>query len=174
EALPLVGGEAGPLEPDPLAATIDGESLFDDPPPDDDRVWDDGPARSTGWGARVVAAAGSAALTAAALTWLGPAPAVRPGVVAAAAAAAALLLPRLAWLAAAGAIVTWLALGTADGGAGAPGLALLVGLAALPTALLLRGAAGAWWSTPALAPVLGAAGIAGAWPAVAGQAARPW
>src|SRR5439155_20133594 len=102
EALPLVGGEAGPLEPDPLAATIDGESLFDDPPPDDDRVWDDGPARSTGWGARVVAAAGSAALTAAALTWLGPAPVVRPGVVAAAAAAAALLLPRLAWLAAAG------------------------------------------------------------------------
>jgi hypothetical protein len=40
--------------------------------------------------------------------------------------------------------------------------------------MLLRGAAGAWWSTPALAPLRGAAGVAGAFPAVAGQAPRPW
>jgi hypothetical protein len=137
-------------------------------------AWDDDSRQRGGWGGRIAAAAGTAALAAAAGTWLGPTPPVRPAVAAAAAGAAALLLPRLSWLAVAGAVVAWLGLAPADGGAGAPGLALLVGVAALPVAMLLRGAPGAWWSTPALAPVLGVAGIAGAWPAVAGQAPRPW
>ena len=35
-------------------------------------------------------------------------------------------------------------------------------------------AAGPLWSAPAIAPVLGLAGLRGAWPALAGQAARPW
>ena len=33
---------------------------------------------------------------------------------------------------------------------------------------------GPLWSAPAIAPVLGLAGLSGAWPALAGQAARPW
>jgi hypothetical protein len=62
---------------------------------------------------------------------------------------------RLAWLA-----------------APAPGFALLVALAAAPVPLLLprRGAA---WSLAAAAPALGLLGLAGAWPAFAGQA-RGW
>jgi eukaryotic-like serine/threonine-protein kinase len=43
----------------------------------------------------------------------------------------------------------------------------------VPTALVLR-RAGPLWSAPAGAPLLGAAGLAAAWPALAGQAARPW
>jgi eukaryotic-like serine/threonine-protein kinase len=65
------------------------------------------------------------------------------------------------------ALATWLA------GAQRGGLAAVLVAAALPTALLLR-RGGALWSTPALAPVLGIAGLAGVWPALAGQAARPW
>jgi eukaryotic-like serine/threonine-protein kinase len=53
------------------------------------------------------------------------------------------------------------------------GVAALLAAAALPTALLMR-RGGGLWSAPALAPVLGLAGLAGAWPAFAGQVARPW
>jgi len=76
-----------------------------------------------------------------------------------------LLLPRLGWLAMIGTLVAWLAVT-------APGIALLVIVAAGPVPLLLprRGAA---WSLPAAAPLLGAVGLAGAWPAIAGQA-RSW
>ena len=76
-----------------------------------------------------------------------------------------LLLPRLGWLAMVGALLAWLAVT-------APGVALLVIVAAGPVPLVLarRGAA---WSLPAAAPLLGAAGLAGAWPAIAGQA-RTW
>jgi hypothetical protein len=57
--------------------------------------------------------------------------------------------------------------------AGLAGVAALVAVAAVPTVLLLRRAP-ALWSVPAASPVLGVAGLAGAWPALAGQAARPW
>src|SRR5918912_858825 len=67
----------------------------------------------------------------------------------------------------AGALAAWLA------AAQRPGVAVVVLAAAVPTAALLR-RGGALWSAPALAPVLGAASLAGAWPALAGQAARPW
>jgi hypothetical protein len=50
---------------------------------------------------------------------------------------------------------------------------VLVAAAGLPTAALLR-RAGTLWSAPALAPLLGAVALAGAWPALAGQAARAW
>lgn len=74
----------------------------------------------------------------------------------------ALLLPRPAWLAAAAALVAW------QSASGHPGLALLA-LAAMAPLLVLR-------RTPvqalgaALAPALGAIGLAGVFPAVAGQA----
>ena len=51
----------------------------------------------------------------------------------------------------------------------APGLALLAALALVPVPLLLA-ARGTAWSLPAAAPLLGLLGLAGAWPALAGQA----
>jgi hypothetical protein len=115
--------------------------------------------------ARVVAALSAAGLAAAALAGLTPGAgvALAPVTGAAAAGLAVLLLPRLGWAAMAALLVAW-----AGGAAGAA-----IALAALPTMLLLR-RAGALWSLPAGAPLLGLAGLAGAWPALAGQAARPW
>ncbi len=54
-----------------------------------------------------------------------------------------------------------------------PGAALVVATAILLPPLLLR-ADGAAWSLPAAAPLLGLAGLAGAYPALAGQAPRAW
>jgi serine/threonine protein kinase len=117
------------------------------------------------WPLRAATAVGAAGLGAAALAWLGPAPPVTPAAGSLAAFAAVLLLPRLGWLAMVVGLLAWLA-------TTAPGIALLVVVAAGPVPLLLprRGVA---WSLPAGAPLLGAAGLAGAWPAIAGQA-RTW
>jgi len=116
---------------------------------------------------RVIAALGAAALTASALHWLGPAPAVAPLAGAAGAAGLVLALPRAGWLMCAALLCIWLT------GAGAPGTAVVVGGAGLAVVVLLRGAPGSLWSLPVLAPLLGTLGIAGAWPALAGQARRP-
>jgi hypothetical protein len=114
--------------------------------------------------ARAGAAAAASALAAAALAWLGPEPPLQPVAGAGIAAFAVLLLPRLGWLLTAAGLLGWLAVA-------APGVALLLALALAPVpALLARH--GSAWSVPALAPLLGVAGLAGAWPAVAGQAAR--
>jgi hypothetical protein len=74
-------------------------------------------------------------------------------------------LPRTAWLGAAAALVLWQAV------AGHPGTALLVGAAAAPL-LALPARTGPGWLLAALAPGLGLAGLAGAYPAIAGQARR--
>jgi eukaryotic-like serine/threonine-protein kinase len=115
--------------------------------------------------ARVAAAVGAGALAAAALAWLTPAGGfdVAPAAGAAGAALAVLLAPRLGWIAMACALAAW---------AGGP-TALVVALAAVPTVVLLR-RAGTLWSVPAGAPLMGLAGLAGAWPALAAQATRPW
>lgn len=78
------------------------------------------------------------------------------------------LLPRLGWLATVVVLLSWLA-----GPAGAPGTALVVaaGVAAIPPLLPFGGRA---WSLPFAAPLLGAAMLAGAYPAVAGQARSIW
>jgi serine/threonine protein kinase len=117
------------------------------------------------WPLRAVAAGAAAGLAAAALSWLGPQPPVDPAAGSLAAAAVVLLLPRLGWLAMVVTLLAWLTVT-------ASGTALLVGIAAAPVPFLLprRGAA---WSLAALAPALGAIGLAGAWPALAGQA-RSW
>ncbi len=73
------------------------------------------------------------------------------------------LLPRLGWLAVAVGLIGWLA------SYGAPGVGLVVGVAALPV-LLLTPRRPAWWTVPAVAVALGMAGVAGAFPVVAGQA----
>jgi serine/threonine protein kinase len=75
----------------------------------------------------------------------------------------ALLLPRALWLAATIALVAWQSF------AGHPGLALLALAAMAPLLILRRTPAQALGA--ALAPALGAIGLAGVFPAVAGQAA---
>jgi serine/threonine protein kinase len=114
-------------------------------------------------GARGAGGLAGGALVGLALAGLGPAPSVDPVLAGATAALVIALLPRVGWLVAAAFVVTWLA------GAGQGGLALLVALAvaAIPFGLPRS----PWlWSLPALAPALGAIGLAGAFPALAGQA----
>ncbi len=117
------------------------------------------------WHLRAGAALGAAGLTAAALGWLGPEPPVSAAAGSLAAGATVLLLPRLGWLAMVATLLAWLAVT-------APGVALVVVIAAAPVPFLMprRGFA---WSLPAAAPALGVLGLAGAWPALAGQA-RTW
>ncbi len=81
------------------------------------------------------------------------------------AAPARLLVPRGVWIVCALALIVW------ELWRGRGGVALLVLAAALPLLLAPRRAAPVWLLA-ALAPVLGLAGLAGAYPAVAGQARR--
>ena len=75
-------------------------------------------------------------------------------------------LPRAAWLGSALALAAW------QLAAGRPGVALLA-LSAIVPALMLSGRrSGAGWLSCGLAPALGYIGLAGAFPALAGQAAR--
>jgi hypothetical protein len=117
-------------------------------------------------GGRVGAGVAAGALAAAG-TALAPVH-VPPGLVAAGVALAVILLPRLGWLAAAVAAVAWVAAPPAS----EPGTAVLVAAGLLACPLLLP-RAGRAWSLPALAPLLGVAGLAVAFCAVAGQV-RTW
>ena len=110
---------------------------------------------------RAAAAALAGGLVAAALVWVG-----QPVLPALAAVLAVALLPRIGWLAAAAGTIAVVAVDR-------PGAALLVGAAVLGVPLLLR-RRGTAWSLPALAPLLGLAGIAGAYPALAGRARGPF
>jgi hypothetical protein len=79
-------------------------------------------------------------------------------------------LPRAFWIGCAALLIGWQAF------AGRPGVALLI-FAALAPLLVLAGGPrssrlGLGWLTAALAPVLGLAGLAGAYPAIAGQMSR--
>jgi hypothetical protein len=122
------------------------------------------PAR-TGLAGRGLAAALVAGLVAAALGLGAPDPPVAPLSGALAAAVAALLLPRLTWVATATLLVGWLA-------GAAPDHAWVVAAAVAPVVPLLRWAPAAAWSAPAGGPLLGLVGVAGAFPALAGGAAR--
>jgi hypothetical protein len=114
-----------------------------------------------------LAAGGLAAL---AVSALGTASSVqpRPLLAGALAAAAVGLLPRIGWIAAAAVLIGWIA-----GEVGQTGTALLVacGVVASPLLLPLRGRA---WSLPFAAPLLGTIMLAGAYPALAGQARTLW
>jgi hypothetical protein len=146
-----VGDEAGTIAGSPLEPI--GESAV--------------PRAPTRPFARLAAGVAAGALTTAALAWLGPAAPFPPPAAGGVAALTVAVFPRVGWLALAAALAVWLADGQRAG------VAALVAAAAVPTALLLR-RGGALWSAPAVAPVLGIAGLAGAWPAFAGQVARPW
>jgi eukaryotic-like serine/threonine-protein kinase len=76
-----------------------------------------------------------------------------------------LTLPRLGWVVATLSVCVW------QIAAARPGLALLACCAVLPLLLLVR-RPGLQWLAAALAPLLGLAGLAGAFPALAGQPAR--
>ena len=109
------------------------------------------------------------ALTTLALTTLGSGPPpVRPLLAGALVAAVVGLLPRIGWIATAAVLLGWLA-----GDAGQPGTALVLACAVVapPLLLPLRGRA---WSVPFAAPLMGVALLAGAYPAVAGQARTLW
>jgi hypothetical protein len=114
------------------------------------------------------------ALAAAALAWLilarlGPEAPAPPAALAAGIAVAVLLLPRLGWLAGAAATLGWLA-APPDG---RPGAAVVLALAAVAAPVLLPNY-GRGWSLPAVAPLLGLGSLAGAFPALAGQARGIW
>ncbi len=118
---------------------------------------------------RAVAAAGTALLVGLATLLPGPHPPVGAGALVLVAAAAVALLPRLGWLAAAFAALGWLAASSPSRG----GLALVLA-AALLTCPLLRPRGGWTWSLPTLAPLLGLAGLSGAFPVLAGSLRGPW
>jgi eukaryotic-like serine/threonine-protein kinase len=112
---------------------------------------------------RALAAGGAGALAAAAAAAV-PDPALPPPAALFAAALLVAALPRAGWLAVAAAAVGALA-------GPRPGLAVLVAAAAAPVPLLAARDPTAW-SLPALASLLGPAGLAGAYPALAGRLRR--
>ena len=118
---------------------------------------------------RLAAALGAGALAWLALARVGPQPPAPPAALAAGLALLVFLLPRLGWLAGTAAMLGWLA-APPDG---RPGAATLLALAAVACPLLLPGD-GRAWSLPAAAPVLGLGSLAGAFPALAGQARGVW
>jgi hypothetical protein len=151
EALPEVGDEGGTIAPHPLERRRALPRL-----------------------GRLAAGVAAAALTAVALAAANDPPSWADGASSAAGALVSpltgavvvavlvALFPRAGWLVAAVAAVAALA----DPW---PSAAALVALAAIVPPLLLR-RRGLTWSVPAVAPVLGLAGLAGAHPAVAGRA----
>lgn len=125
---------------------------------------DPAPRRAPALPARIGAAALAGLLAGGALAWADPAGVPAPLLLALGAAALVLLLPRLGWLATATGVVGVVAVRE-------PGTAILLAAMLAPVPILLP-RAGTSWSVPVLAPLLGLAGLAGAYCAVAGQARR--
>jgi hypothetical protein len=147
EALPEVSDEGGTVAPHPL------EDAYELP----------------NWSARAAAAVGAGLLVAVALAGLLPhssLPAVGAGI---GTAILVGLVPSGGWILAATATLIAMTFGTEP----RVGAALIVLLAVVMPPLLIRGAA-TTWSAPALAPLLGIVGLAGAFPALAGTARSAW
>lgn len=125
-------------------------------------------ARLRAPGVRVAAGLGTGGLVAAGLATLAAPPPLAPAAGGLAAAALVALLPRAGWLAAAAALTAWAASVT-----GRAGVAVLLALALAAPPLLLR-RSGPAWSASALAPALALVFLAGAFPAIAGQAGSLW
>ena len=120
----------------------------------------------------VLPGAAAGALTALALQTLGDGPPpVKPLLAGALVAAVVGLLPRIGWIATAAVLLGWVAGDAIPGGGAGLALILACALVAPPLLLPLRGRA---WSVPFAAPLLGVALLAGAYPAVAGQARTLW
>jgi tRNA A-37 threonylcarbamoyl transferase component Bud32 len=120
----------------------------------------------------VLPGAAAGALVALALQTLGDGPPpTKPLLAGALAAAVVGLLPRIGWIATAAVLLGWVAGDAITGGGAGLALILACALVAPPLLLPLRGRA---WSVPFAAPVIGAALLAGAYPALAGQARTLW
>jgi eukaryotic-like serine/threonine-protein kinase len=122
------------------------------------------------WQARAVAgacAAGSAAWLDHTLLQAHGTLTVPVALVALVAGGLSLLVPRIGWIA----LAAYICVATAV--QGAAGVTTLVAIAALIPIVLLP-ASGTLWAVSAVAPALGLVGLAGAWPALAGWAHRPW
>ena len=117
--------------------------------------------------ARLATAALTAGVVAAGLALAPPTASLDVPALAAASAAATALLPRIGWILSVGLLVAWLA------AEGQPSDWWILGLMAVPMPLLIPHRA-PWWSSSGLAVALGWAGVALAWPAIAGQARGPW
>jgi len=124
--------------------------------------------RLRGPGPRVAAGLGAGVLVVAALSIHPGPPLLAPAVGGVAVAALVAVLPRAGWLAVAAALTAWVAARP-----GAAGVAVLLALALAAPPLLLR-RSGRAWTAPALAPALGLVLLAGAFPALAGQAGSLW
>jgi hypothetical protein len=135
--------------------------------PGDDGLLEEGSFTGIGWPDRVLGGAVAAGIAA----WLAGivlAPsALDPVVAAVVAGLAVTALPRIGWV----------ALTAAAGGTlaaqGRPGAMLVVVVVGLVAPVLLFRRAGSW-PLGAVAPALGAIGLAGAWPAVAARASSAW
>jgi hypothetical protein len=117
---------------------------------------------------RVIAAASATALTAVALSRLPQPPHAPAAALAAATGLVVALRPRAGWLLAAWLVVIWQLAPASSPGFG---LVLLAALVAPPLLLWRRAP---MWSVPALAPLLGLASLAGAWPGIAALARSAW
>jgi hypothetical protein len=137
------------------------ERDFEADPREEDRVR--APAR---WPERGLAAIATAGLAAWLIGTLLPSAPLAPLAVAVLAGILVAALPQVGWLAFVFATGVWLSF------AGRTGAAIVVELGGVLSALLmpLRGTA---WGLPVGAPGLGAIGLAGAWPALAGRARGP-
>ena len=114
---------------------------------------------------RAAAGLGTGGLVLAGLTSLGPTPGWSPLLAAAIVAALTAVSPRIGWVAGMCVVIGWLG----SPGTGREGTALLLTAAAAPVPLLLP-RAGLWWAVPALAPLLGVAGLAPLFVAIAALA----
>jgi hypothetical protein len=119
------------------------------------------------WPARVLAGAAAALASAWLLTRLPDATPIAPAAAGLAGFFVVAALPRLGWLA------LMVALGALLAFQAQPGAALLLlAVVILPIFLMPRQRMS--WPLAALAPGLGALGVAGAWPALAARASTPW
>jgi eukaryotic-like serine/threonine-protein kinase len=138
-----------------------------------DRAAGDGAAlptqRTLALAGRLAAAVAMGGLAAAVLAFPDGSPPVSMLAAGAVVTIASILLPRITWLAATVAATVWLVL--PQNGLNGAALVLLVAALAVPV-LLPR--AGLLWSVPALAPLLGAAGLAPLYLVVAGFASTAW
>jgi hypothetical protein len=148
-------GPPSPKHPQHPEDPAGAEAELESPPP---RA--SGPAR---WPERGVAAIATAALAAWLIATLLPRSPLAPFAVALMAGTLVAALPRVGWVIFVVAVAVWLSL------EGRTGAAIVVAIGGILAPLLApwRGTA---WSLPAGAPALGAIGLAGAWPALAGRA----
>ncbi|MFL5958026.1 MAG: protein kinase domain-containing protein [Solirubrobacterales bacterium] len=119
---------------------------------------------------RLIAALGAAGLTAlGGLAYPGTLP-IPVVALAAVVGVVVFMLPRLGWMVAA---IGAIGVAAAQSDGAGLGVGVVLAAAFLPVPFLLWRAP-AWWSVGGVAPLLGLAGLAGAFPALAGQAATGW